>query len=154
MLHYLPLGNIRPWMKTKLAKNPTTKHWELSFWLNWVPSTWKYAENASKNWGDVILRLNLCMNDWKTEEELLPQAGVESEGKRWGNLAFMAASASQVSPCTDWLLHKTLTEGLYLVRILEHPRTLDPSTTIQSFITPQATWETRTRNLRPQVIPR
>ena len=30
----------------------------------------------------MILKLNLRMNDWKIEEELLPQAGVESEGKR------------------------------------------------------------------------
>ena len=30
----------------------------------------------------MILKLNLLMNDYKTEEELLTQAGVESEGKR------------------------------------------------------------------------
>ena len=30
----------------------------------------------------MILKLNLHMNDYKTEEELLPQAKVESEGKR------------------------------------------------------------------------
>ena len=30
----------------------------------------------------MILRLNSSMNDWKTEEELLPQGAVESEGKR------------------------------------------------------------------------
>ena len=30
----------------------------------------------------MILRLNSHMNDWKTEEELLPQAGVDLEGKR------------------------------------------------------------------------
>ena len=29
----------------------------------------------------MILKLNLCMNDYKTKEELLPQAGVESDGK-------------------------------------------------------------------------
>ena len=62
----------------------------------------------------MILKLNLRMNDSKTEEELLPQAGVESEGKRYGYLAFMFASASQVSPSTDGLLHKTLTEATFL----------------------------------------
>ena len=30
----------------------------------------------------MILKLNLRMNDYKTEEELLPQDVVESEGKR------------------------------------------------------------------------
>ena len=30
----------------------------------------------------MILKLNLRMNDYKTKEEKLPQAGVESEGKR------------------------------------------------------------------------
>ena len=30
----------------------------------------------------MILKQNLRMNDYKTEEELLPQGGVESEGKR------------------------------------------------------------------------
>ena len=49
----------------------------------------------------MILRLNLCMNDWKTEKELLPQAGVEYVGKRSGYLAFTAASASQVAPSMD-----------------------------------------------------
>ena len=29
----------------------------------------------------MILKLNLRMNDWKTEEELVPQDGVESKGK-------------------------------------------------------------------------
>ena len=49
----------------------------------------------------MILKLNLCMNECKTEEELLPKAGMESEGKRLGYLAFMAASASQVAPSTE-----------------------------------------------------
>ena len=49
----------------------------------------------------MILKLNLRMNHRKIEEELLPQAGVESEGKRCGYLAIMAASASQVAPSTD-----------------------------------------------------
>ena len=49
----------------------------------------------------MIQKLNLRMNDNKTEEELLPQAGVESEGKRQGYLAFMSASASQVAPSTN-----------------------------------------------------
>ena len=41
------------------------------------------------------------MNDSITEEELLPQAGVESEGKRSGYLVFMAVFASKVAPSTD-----------------------------------------------------
>ena len=49
----------------------------------------------------MILRLNSRMNDWKTEEKLLPQAGVESEGKRRGYFAFIAASTSQVTPYMD-----------------------------------------------------
>ena len=39
----------------------------------------------------MILRLNSRMNDWKIEEELLPQAGVESEGK-------------SENTCLSWLL--------------------------------------------------
>ena len=49
----------------------------------------------------MILKLNLSMNDSKTEEELLPQDGVESEGKRLKYLAFMAASASQIDRSTN-----------------------------------------------------
>ena len=49
----------------------------------------------------MILKLNLRMNDCKTEEELLPQAGVESKGKKGEFFAFIGASASQVAPSTD-----------------------------------------------------
>ena len=41
-----------------------------------------YTKNESTNLGNMILKLNLRMNDCEIEEELLPQAGVESEGKR------------------------------------------------------------------------
>ena len=55
------------------------------------------------------------MNDKITDEKLLPQDGVESEGKRWVHLAFMVASTSQVAPSMDWLLHKTLIDATFFI---------------------------------------
>ena len=62
----------------------------------------------------MILRHNSHMDDRKNEEKLLPQAGVESEGRRGGYLDFKDASASQVDLSTGLLLDKTLTEATSL----------------------------------------
>ncbi|WMV57776.1 hypothetical protein MTR67_051161 [Solanum verrucosum] len=47
----------------------------------------------------MILRLNFRMNDWKTEEELLPQVGMESEGNR------PTDRGSNDGPCWSTVVH-------------------------------------------------
>ena len=96
------------WGRELQSRLLSTENW-VSHWIefleyaNTLKCKYKQSEHDSKaKLTDELLR---------TEEEKLPQVGVDSTGKRWGYLAFMASSASQVAPSTDWLLHKTLAEA-------------------------------------------